>query len=220
MKNAGRMLTLVALAGLACGPSRAAEQEAPTLTLTGENTVIKSYGEHYAAAWLQYYLIKCVARHPDAMKYSCYVRYEKGEKRIDRSAAPVFPISQEKELPADQVAIVVGTLNHLPAEYLGPDERNRLEQKRGSILVKRKGNVILLAKNSLNPWAFGHITTFLDKVCGIRLYAPSLPGQNEEEPWLSMPEKNEVTVGRLGLFMKPYFAKTAWSSGGHQRNVE
>ena len=220
MKGMKRMWTVVALAGLVCGPSRAAEQGAPPLALTGENTVIKSYGEHYAASWLQYYLIKCVAKHPDAMKYSCYVRYEKGEKRIDRGAAPMFPISQEKELAADQAAIVVGTLNHLPAEYLGQAERSRLEQKRGSILVKRKGNLILLVKNSLSHWEFGHITTFLNKVCGVRLYAPSAPGHSAEEFWLSMPEEKAIEIEELDIFMKPYFAKVTWSSGGYKRNVE
>jgi len=184
--------------------------------LTGENSVIKGYGESYATAWLQYYLMKCVAKHPEAMKYRCY--WKKGKTRDDRSAAPAFPVITGKALPGDKLHIVLGTLKHLPEEYLDAEERGELEQRRGSILVKRKGNTVLLVKNHLDPWYFGHITTFLDKVCGVRLYAPSLPGQNEEELWLSTPEADEITIGRLNIVMKPYFTKATW--GYLERNRE
>jgi hypothetical protein len=185
--------------------------------MTGENTVIKSYGESYAPAWLQYYLIKCVAKHAEAMAYSCY--RPKGAPRPDRQAAPVFPIVRNSvAVASDKLVIVVGTLKHLPSAYLTDDDRRFLESRRGSVLVKRRGNVVLLAKNSVDHWAFGHITTFLDKVCGVRLYAPSDPGQNAEELWLSMPPGDAVQIGRLAIKVRPYFTKASW--GFVERNRE
>ena len=195
-------------------------EDETTLTITGENTVIVSYGESYAAAWLQYYLIRCVGKHPDAMDYSCYRQYEKGEARIDRGAAPVFPIVKADAIPEGSNVIVVGTAKHLPEEFLSAADKANLLSRPGTVLVARRGHVILLAKNSTNPWEFGHITTFLDRVCGVRLYAPGDPGQSKDELWLSMPTANSVEIARLDILRKPYFAKTTWSSGGYQRNVE
>ncbi len=192
-------------------------QEAGSLELTGENTVIRSYGETYAAAWLQYYLIKCIAKHPEAMTYTCYPA--KDAPRPDRAASPVFPLIKG-EIPEGKHSIIVGTTNHLPETYLTAGERRELGEKPGSILVKRHGEHVVLARHSESPWDFSHITTFLDKVCGIRLYAPSAPGQNDEELWLAMPEDNRIVINDLRILKKPYFAKTTWSSGGHDRNVE
>jgi len=204
--------SVVVAAGLA-GSAFANDGKPEPLVITGESTVIVGYGESYAVSWLQYYMIKCVAKHPDAMAYSCYAK-----QKIDRAAAPVFPIL--KTVPENKNALVIGTVKHLPAEFLSDSDKVRLTRKPGCILVRRQGNTVLMAKNTTDPWNLNHIRVFLDKAAGVRLYAPGNPGQNEEELWLSMPAGNELTIDDLDIFMKPFFAKTTFSSGGYRRNVE
>jgi uncharacterized protein DUF4838 len=188
----------------------AAEQNGP-LVLRPETTVILDRSV-YAGRWLQFYLIRAVAKHPDAMRYAPDVK-------LDRAAAPVFPLFKKADaIPKGRHILIVGQVNRLDS-YLDEAEKRQLAQKRGSLLIKRKGpNVVIV--HTGGTWDLAAIRIFLDKCAGVRLYAPTGPKPSADEVWLSMPNTNEISLGDLNIFMEPYFAKATFSSSGHKRNRE
>ena len=165
----------------------------------------------YAGKWLQYYLVRCVAKLPDAMAYT-------PQATPDRAAAPAFPIVKDAKAAADKIILAVGPASAFP-EYLAKEEIARVNERPGTVLLRRMDNVLLIT-GTMSPWDFAPISIFLDKVCGVRLYAPTLGEPTADELWLAMPKTNEVAVAKLDLFQQPFFAKTAFSTGSHKRNLE
>jgi len=199
------------LAALVCIVLTNAAEDTQPLTLSGENTAILDRSV-YAGRWLQFYLIRGVAKHPDAMRYA-------PDAKLDRAAAPAFPLFKKPEaIPAGRQILVVGPLNRV-GSYLDEAEQQRLAEKRGSLLVKRKGSNVVIVHTG-GPWDLAAMRIFLDKCAGVRLYAPTDPKPSADELWLAMPKSSEVSLVDLNIFMKPYYAKTTFSSGGHQRNKE
>lgn len=187
-----------------------AEEGLPPLVISGENTVILPQGEHYAQSYLQYFLMKYVARHPEAEKYR-----PRAKLRPDRAAAPVFPIV--KQIPQGKNAIVHGLMPSIRDQYLLAEDKERLRKARtGSALLKRNGNIVVLALRDgiSSNWNFSHIRLFLDILAGVRQYAPD--GADGLE-WVSYSKSPQITIGTLDLLKQPYFAKGTFSSGGHER---
>jgi hypothetical protein len=177
------------------------------LLLQADNTVIVNR-DTYAASYLQYYLLKYLARHPDAALYQ-------PEATVDRAAAPGFPIVREP--PPDKHAITIGPCDAIPDTVLPPEDKARLRAARpGSVLLKRIGTGVVLARSSSNPWDFACLRIFLDRCAGIRMYAPD--GADGLE-WVSSPPAPTITVGSLDWLLQPHFAKTAFSTGHYQRNT-
>jgi len=202
---------LMLLAGLLATTTVAANEDA--LIIDGKNTVILDRST-YAGRWLQYYLIEAVSKHPDAEQYNPHAK-----PAPDRAAAPVFALyKNEKNLPQDKNIIAVGTDRSLNEPYLSEADKKQLRKRVGSILVRRTGNVIVIANSGTNPWLFGHLNVFLNKAAGVRLYAP---GNNDDANlWLARPKENSFAVNHLDIAQAPYFAKTAFSGAGHKRNAE
>lgn len=192
---------------LAC----AVDVRADALTLTGENTVIVSRGT-YDARWLQYYLIEAVAKSDEGAQ----LRHEDKTQRLDPGATTVFPVV--KAPVNGNHAIVVGTASRIGSDYLTEAEVVRINERPGTVLIRRQGNDVVVATSASNPWDFSHIRIFLDKAVGVRLYAPGRP--NDDNLWLSKPAASSITIETLDIFQRPYFAKTAFSSGAHERNRE
>jgi len=204
------VVLLMASTGASLG---AAEQADDELVLAPESTVIVDRSV-YAGKWLQYYLICCVAKSPEAMTYA-----PQATPAPDRSAAAAFPVVKDRtKAPADKAVIVVGHVKQM-ADVLSPEDMHRLNEKTGSVLIRRKGNMVVIA-GSGGPWDFAPVRIFLDRCAGVRLYAPTESQPGPDELWLSMPRENRVTIGKLDFFHKPYFAKTAFSGAAIKRNQE
>ncbi|MBT3376187.1 MAG: DUF4838 domain-containing protein [Lentisphaerae bacterium] len=183
---------------------------APSLVITPETTVILDRTT-YAGRFLQYYLLKCVAGAPDAEKYRLDAK-----PRLDRAASASFPLARKlEELPDASVVIAVGK-----TEYLTDDDLAAIESKAGTVLIRRRGNVIVVAASQAGgPWKgeMAAMRVFLDKVVGVRMYAP---GGADGLEWISIPAERELTVDGLDMVIRPYLAKATFSSGGHKRNQE
>ena len=190
------ILALVAGTALGAGPTAPAPAAEP-LVLTPENTAIYD-ASVYAGRYLQYYLLKCVAKSPDAARYALDAQPEP-----DRTASPAFPLYKDPaQIPAGKNVIAIGNVPMLPEAWLPKEDAARLNEKSGSILVRRTGNRVLLAVSGQDNWDFSHLRTFLDKAAGIRMYAPS-----EEDLWLSVPRGKRIEVGALDVFQRPYVVK-------------
>ena len=212
-----RLTALAAATLLAAAPvlSRAEEPAPPPLEFRPDNTVIVHFGDPYSAAFLQHFLLKCVAKDSDAGSYALDAK-----PAPDRAASPGFPMvaAQPDALPRDKNVILMAPLNSLPPGLLADGDRARLEKaKRNSILLKRVGNVVVLTKRDPDMWNLAPMRVFLDKCAGVRMYAP--PGADGVE-WVSMPAGNAFAVDTLDVFMEPYFAKGTFSTGGFQRTLE
>jgi len=202
MLGRGMLLTVLTPVLVAAAPN-----EAP-LVLAPEKTAILD-GSVYAGKYLQYALIKYVAKDPQAEAFRIDAK-----PRPDRAGATVFPLFGRKDdLPAGRTVLAIGR-----TPYLTDEDRKRLDEKAGTVLVQRRGGVIVVAGSQQNrSWGseMAAMRIFLDKGCGVRMYAPD--GADGLE-WVSMPDQREITIDILDIFMKPYFAKTTFSSGGHERN--
>jgi hypothetical protein len=204
---------------VACGPlAVAAEPEAAAkpLVMRPDNTVIVEQGDAYSAAYLQHYLLKCVAKHPQAAEYHLDAKATPAQ----RAASPGFPVVKVPldKLPQDKNVILAAPYKSLPAGLLTDAERAKLEQsKRNTVLVKRVGNVVVLTKRDPDLWNLAPMRIFLDRGAGIRMYGP--PGAEGVE-WISMPKGDSFEVGDLHVFMEPFFAKGSFSTGGYQRTLE
>ena len=192
-----RTTALALLTTLASTTAMADPEEAP-LTLRPDNTVIID-GTTYAGRYLQWALLKCVAKTVDADAYELRAKPER-----DRSASPAFPLYRAREAdqaPADRNVIAFGNTS-----YLSDADRTKVKENPGAILMRREGNVVIVAgRTPHDPWEgeMAVMSLLLNRVCGIRFYAP-------DPLWWSMPEGNEVVVHALDEFQEPAFAKTTW----------
>ena len=213
MKRNMLWLAMILAMGSVATPSSMAQQAEDELVLAPENTVIVDRSV-YAGKWLQYYLIRCVAKSPEAMKCA-----PQAIPAPDRAAAAAFPIAKDRtKLPAGKVAIVVGHHKQM-GDVLDPQDIQRLDEKIGTVLIRRRGNVVVVA-GSGGLWDFAPVRIFLDKCAGVRLYAPTEAEPSREELWLSMPKDKQITIGKLDITQRPYFAKTAFSGAAIKRNQE
>ena len=174
---------LAALACLLAMGSTAAEETDPNaepLVLTPENTVILN-GMRARGWMIQYYLIKGYVGDEAAEPY------HHQNKAAERSAAPAFPLLDERKalpLPEGKNIISLGNTRFLSAE-----DKERLRGAPNSILFRRQGPVLVVGGDH------GH-TRFLNEIAGVRLYAP-------EELWLSRPRTKEMVIRRLDTFYQP-----------------
>jgi len=174
-------------------------QAAECLVLTPEDTVIID-GTRNAGKYLQWALLKCVAKAADADAY------EPGRKPApDRRGAAQFALYRTRDAsqaPRGKGVIAIGR-----TPYLTDGDRARVAENLGAVLIRREGNVIVVAGDTPHdPWAgeMAGMSLFLNRVCGVRFYAP-------DPLWWSMPDTPEIVVEELDLFQKPTFAKTTWS---------
>lgn len=216
-----RQIIFVASAFLACGlfPNVGhpdGDQPAPSpLPIRGDNTVLVDCGDVYAVPYLQMYLMKYVAKHPEAERYALDVKPP--PKRAEAPVFPAVPLSQSAQIPAGKMRILVGPCSRIPADSLTDSRRERLLRARpGAVYVFRTGDAIVVTSNKTDPWYLAPIRVFLDRCAGVRMYAPA--GADGLE-WVSMPAGDALEVDQLDLFLEPCFAQTTFSSGGHQRNA-
>lgn len=217
-----RPMTLFCLAFLVhglvpnLGQTNAGQPGPSPLAIRGDTAVLVDCGDVYAVPYLQTYLMKYVAKHPEAERYALDVK-----PAPKRSEAPVFPVvavSQLEKIPPGKVRILVGPCGRIPADFLTEPRRERLVKARpGAVCLFRTGDAIVLTSNKTDPWYLAPIRVFLDRCAGVRMYAPA--GADGLE-WVSMPAGDAFEVGELDLFLEPHFAQTTFSSGGHQRNAQ
>ena len=172
------------VAGFGCGAQAAGSSAAP-LVLTPENTVILNRSV-YAGRYLQHYLIKYLVDRELGEKYAL------GAK-VDRAAAPVFPLLREgkAEVPEGKNVIALGATRFLTLE-----DRKRLGAHKRAVLIKRQGNVIVVAGAPLSgSWdgTFYAMSRFLDLCCGIRFYGP-------EDPWIGAPKDKRIAIDHVDVF--------------------
>jgi hypothetical protein len=178
--------------------AQAADPPQPPLTLTPQNTVILD-GGHYAGRYLQYYLMRCVARAPDADKYAPH------NSKIDRAAAGAFamyPASRAGEIPRDKCIIALGRTS-----YLNEADQKRLKAVPGSVLLQRQGNVLVVANDTPgDPRAgeFAAIDQFFNRCADVRLYAP-------DALWWHLSPEPQIVIGDLDRLIRPALAKATWS---------
>jgi|GEM_PF-1038397 len=199
-----RRLLLVGIAtGHAVASSEAKLEEKPFL-LAPDQTVILNQSE-YAGRSLQYYLIKALVGAKEAEPYRL-------DGKGDRSASPYFPLfDTDDELPPGKNVLAVGE-----TRFLSDKDKQRLEDNPGSILIKREGNVIVIAGTPFsNSWQgnYSAMSEFLDQVVGVRFYAPG-------DLWTSWPEKKQLEIGDLDIFRKQVFASSQLSPLANERNIE
>jgi len=182
------------------------EEGLTPLVIRGDNTVIIDCGDPYASAYLQYFLLKYVAKDKDAENYILDAK-----PAPDRAAVSSFPVVGDvKKVSPEKVLILLGPVDGIPANFLTEADRTRLKNsRRNSILLVRTGNNIVLTKRDPDMWNLNHIRVFLDKCAGIRMYAPA--GSDGLE-WVSFPVENSFTVGKLEHYQQPYFVKATFSS--------
>jgi len=169
-----------------------------TLLLTPANTVILD-GSRRAGPYLQYYLLRCVAEDERAERYAPDVKPRPA--RHEAGAFPLFQRRQFDSIPDDRIVIALGS-----TRYLEKADRERLAANPGAILLKRRGNVIVIAANSEDPWGapLRAVSVFLDRCAGVRIYAP-------HRLWWSGPEKPHFEIGQLDVFKTPVLDRADWS---------
>lgn len=111
--------------------------------IRGDNTVLVDCGDVYAVPYLQLYLMKYVARHPEAERYALDVK--PAPKRAEAPAFPVVPLSQLGKIPPGKLRTLVGPCDRIPADYLTDQRRERLLKARpGAVYLFRTGDAIVL----------------------------------------------------------------------------
>lgn len=193
------------LIGLSMISGLNAKDQNDVLTITPENTIIINAFSN-GGPYLQYFLSKCMGDFKDVEKLNPL-----GKSRIDRSKTfqfPMFKGNAKTALPKDKIIIAVGR-----TRFLTKEELTKLGKVKGSFMVKRKGNVIVLAGS---PGSFsGQLSAvrwFLNHCVGIRIYAP-------DSIWWSRVAKREFTIGDVDYFQRPYLKKATWSGAGMKRNA-
>lgn len=205
-RNATRALAAVAAAILTLHQVKSAAEE--PLILTPDNTIILNRSM-YAHQQLQYYLLKAYVSDEVGEGYRAFSR-----QKVDRSSGPHFPVldgRRVKDLPAGKNILAVGH-----TRFLSEEDRARLEETVGSVLLKRQGNVIIIAGSSHrgDGWngTFRAANLFLDKCAGVRLYAP-------DDLWMSRPKEKQIVIKKLDFFQKPFFRRAGLNPMGLQRNT-
>jgi hypothetical protein len=108
-------------------PSKANPPVPPHLTVTPQSTVILD-GSDYAGRLLQYQLIKSCVGPDAAAPYG-------PDAKINRAESPYFPLLSDKpdtKVPEDKVVLAVGN-----TRFLTPDDREKLTNNPGAILISR-----------------------------------------------------------------------------------
>lgn len=175
---------LITAWGFACGRAEDVLRVAPDNTVILDNT-------DYAGRVLQYYLIRGFVGSAAAQAYAL-------DQKSDRAAAPHFPLLADRRdvaIPDGKLVLAVG-----PTRFLQPADRARLEAHPGAILLQRQGNVVVLAGQPFTGWTgtFTAVSEFLDRVAGIRCYAPP-------ELWHSRPRQPWCAIDTLALFRPQCF---------------
>lgn len=179
------LLTIAPGAGLA--------QETAPLVLKPDNTIILNAGGD--AVRLQFYLIKTMVGDKESAAYAL-------DQKPDRAASPWFPVIQETmtlPLPEGRNIIALGGTRFATAEDKAAATGNR------GILRRQDKVVVVLGAQS--------VPRFLDKVAGIRLYAPG-------ELWLTRPKDGQITIpAELNL---RYDSLLSWQSaaGGYRLEAD
>jgi hypothetical protein len=189
---------IVSLATLSF-PACAQPQPPAPLQLTPQNTAIVN-GDEGASRTLQYYLIKYYVNAAAAQPYAL------DQNKIDRAASPNFPVlknSASLQISADKNVLAVGN-----TKFLTDDEKVLLKKNPESVLLKRHGNVVVISGNALNA-----VSEFLNRVCGIRFYAP-------DEIWTSRPKSTFITVDDLDFFRPQAFMLSFLAPPNNPRNAE
>ena len=175
-----RRLSLNLLLPLVCVSAACADEP---LRVTPQNTCC-STPRAAAGAMLQYQLIRSSPR-----RHCATLR---AGAKIDRAAAPGFPVILDKagDHPQGLELIALGA-----GRYLQPEERAELEQNPGAILLRRRGNVLMVAGQPYNGQggAATAAAEFLDRAMGIRFYAPPAL-------WHSRPARGAVEIDRSTSF--------------------
>ncbi len=182
---------------LAASAADVAKPDADALVLSPENTIILE-GPGASGRSLQYNLLKYYVSPEAAAKFPM-------QGTMDRSTSAAFPILKDVatlKLPEGKSIIAVGN-----SRYLSPEDRKRLADSPGSMLLKRQENVVVIAGDPLDS-----VSTFLNRVAGLRFYAP-------DEIWTSRPRGNQMSVTALDFFRPRLFA-TAWFAPFKERNRE
>ncbi len=177
--------------------AEAVKLSADALVLTPENTIILE-GPGSSGKSLQHYLLKYYVSPEAAANFPM-------QTVVDRSKSEVFPILKDApalKLPEEKNIIAVGN-----SRFLSPEDRKRLTDSPGSILLKRQENVVIVAGDPLDA-----ASTFLNRVAGLRFYAP-------DEIWTSRPGSNQMVVNALDVFRPRLFA-TTWLAPFIERNRE
>src|SRR5262249_19143743 len=141
------LLLLALPVAMALGQAPPATAPGP-LALTPANTVILA-GSEPAGKALQYYLLNYHVGEQVAAGYT-------PEAKVDRAASPGFPLLVEgtaAALPPGKNILAVGATHFLTAE-----ERQRLEESPGAVLLRRTGNVVVIAGSPLAATAGGSFT--------------------------------------------------------------
>lgn len=191
----------VVVLGLAVG-TLAQAQPGP-LALTPQNTIILD-STVYAGSFLQYYLIKYYVDPGVASGYGV-------DKQVDRASSPAFPLIRDSNqaLPEGKNIIAVGM-----TRFLTDEDKARLKTHHNATLIRRQGNVIVVAGAPLNgSWdgPFYAMSKFLDLCAGVRFYGP-------EDPWISAPRGKQMVIKDLNFFQKWYFP--GLTVDHYPRNVE
>lgn len=180
--------------------SHAVEYTVPaldTLVLTPESTVILE-GPGASAAALQHYLLRYYVSAEAAEKFA-------RQGVVDRAGSEAFPVLKDiaaLKLPETKNVIALGN-----SRFLSAEDRQRLAASPGAILLQRRESVVIVAGDPLDS-----ISTFLDRVAGLRFYAP-------DEIWTSRPAGQQMVIKTLDLFRPRLFA-TSWFAPFTERNRE
>jgi hypothetical protein len=201
MRNALRFIAAVLASAILTGgeDGRAAEGKAgeDPLTLTAANTVIVCR-PGAAGGLLREYLVKFLVPPPP------------GTEMADPKTCPLFSILQDKpdlQLPAGKTVVLAAG----ETRYVTDEDRKEMEEKGWDLMVKRKGNVVLVLGGPR-----GEIE-FLEQVAGIRAYAP-------EYLWWSRPKDGKCVVpagyvfGRKIAFFSSYYSGAALARNFEWRN--
>ncbi len=178
-----------------------------TLKITPQNTVILN-NTVYAGRHLQYFLIKFYVGEKEAESYRL-------DSKIDRAASPYFPLFEKAEnLPTGKNVIAVGR-----TQYLSDEDKARLEaaSANGAALLKRQGTVVVIAGSPFaENWQgdYAAMTEFLNRVCGIRFYAPG-------DLWISRPSSASINIDALNFFQEQAFMTSYYTQYSNpDRNKE
>src|SRR5665213_1885023 len=192
------VLVFLAARAFAAAP---ATQEAPAdsdvLKLSPDDTIILEGGGSSGSA-LQHYLLQYYVSSEAAAKFPA-------QGSADRAASPQFALlhdSPNLKLPPGRKIIALGNTRFLSAE-----DRRRLDENPGAILLRRMPDGVIAAGDQNEA-----VATFLDRVAGIRFYAP-------DEIWTSRPRSSHIEIGDLNLFRPRLFA-TNWFAPYWRRNRE
>ncbi len=161
---------------------------------------------------LQFLLLKGLVQAADADTYNPLT----AAKELDPSKAPAFAVFNKiPALPEGKSIIAIVSLQATPndpfVQSLGAQRLEKLSKaKPGAVLIAATPKGIVIASNSLQT--LPAVGLFLNRVAGIRLYAPG-----RDDLWLSTPNNQALAV-KENIFVEPAFFKATFSTQGYQPN--